>query len=388
MGEYQLMIPGPVEVNYEVLSQMSIPVRCHYGEDWAKIYNETVELCKKVVGTQEDLFIYVGSGHAGLDAAIGSLLEEGDKVLIPVNGFFGYRLAEIAASYMARVSLKEIEWGKPISTDEIESELINDTGIKAVLIVHHETSTGVVNPIREIAAICQKKDVLLIVDTVSSLGGLEVNMDEWGIDICVSASQKCLAAPPGLMLVAVGRRAWEKMQKRRSPVRGWYLNLLKWREYADNQRMVQPYFITMAVNNVLALRKSVEQILEEGLERRFERHRAIGAMVRTRIRHLGLEVLADESAASGLVTAVKLPPDLSAIDLMEFLRSRYNILVSNGLGPYVNKAIRIGHMARGAAPDRVIPLLFAIEEWLKQVRSYKAQAVMDSSSIHMDLYNH
>ncbi|HHV63380.1 MAG TPA: alanine--glyoxylate aminotransferase family protein [Firmicutes bacterium] len=374
MGEYQLMIPGPVEVNYEVLSQMSSPVRCHYGEDWAKIYNETVELCKKVVRTQEDLFIYVGSGHAGLDAAIGSLLEEGDKVLVPANGFFGYRLAEIAASHMCKVSLKEIEWGKPISPDEIESELTNDIGIKAVLIVHHETSTGVVNPIREIAAICREKNVLILVDAVSSLGGLDVNMDEWGIDICVSASQKCLAAPPGLMLVAVGQRAWEKIQKRRSSIRGWYLNLVKWKEYADSQRTVQPYFITMAVNNILALRKSVEQILEEGLERRFERHSIIGAMVRTRIRSLGLEVLAEESAASGLVTAVKLPPNSSAIELMEFLRGHYNIQVSNGLGPYVNKAIRIGHMARGAAPDRVIPLLFAIEEWLKQI-GYKTRVV-------------
>jgi len=170
MEDVNLMIPGPVQLDYSVLSQMSVPMVAHYGEEWATFYNEVVRKLKIVMDTRGDVFIMVGSGHTGLEAAIASTVREKDEILVCINGFFGYRLAEIAQSYVSKVHTIKVDWGKAITPTVIEETLQRKKGVKLVIIVHGETSTGVVNPIKEIAQVCRRHDVLLMVDAVSSIG--------------------------------------------------------------------------------------------------------------------------------------------------------------------------------------------------------------------------
>jgi len=220
MEHLRLMIPGPVEPDEDTLSEMSRPIVAHYGADWVCIYNETVDLLKEVFRTRHDIFIFVGSGSAGLDAGVNSLLEKGEKAILGINGFFGERLREIALSYRITVVPLEAKWGRAITAEMVEKTVRKNPGVKAVIVVHNETSTGVVNPIREISDVSSRYDLALIVDSITSIGGMEFDMDGWGIDLAVTASQKCLAAPPGLAMVAVSPRAWRIMEARRNPPSG------------------------------------------------------------------------------------------------------------------------------------------------------------------------
>lgn len=359
------MIPGPVQLDYSVLSQMSTPMVAHYGEGWARFYNEVVRKLKIVIGTQKDTFIMVGSGHMGLEAAIASTVREADEILVCINGFFGHRLREIAQSYVSKVHTIKVDWGKAITSTVIEETLQRKKGVKLVMVVHGETSTGVVNPVKEIAQVCRAYDVPLMVDAVSSIGAMSFKMDKWGIDLCITASQKGLGAPPGLVIVAVSDRAWQKIETPEISCKGWYLNLSKWREYLIKGKNWQPYFITMAVNNVRALDMSLNNILKEGPDKRFKRHEKVAKAFRMGVRNIGLSILADESVASNAVTAVKMPTGISSKDLLSFLRKEYNTVIANGLDSFKYKTIRVGHMGSGAHPYRILPVLFGIETFLR-----------------------
>lgn len=365
MEDINLMIPGPVQLDYSVLSQMSAPMVAHYGEEWTRFYNEVVRKLKIVMGTQEDVFIMTGSGHMGLEAAIASTLREEDEILVCINGFFGHRLIEIVQSYVSKVHTIKVDWGKAITPTVIEEILQRKKEVKLVIVVHGETSTGVVNPIKEIAQVCRRYDVLLMIDAVSSIGAMPFKMDEWSMDLCITASQKGLGAPPGLAIVAVSDRAWQAIKTPEISCKGWCLNLFKWKEYSIKGKDWQPYFITMAINNVRALDMSLNNIIEEGLNRRFERHEKVAKAFRMGIRNMGLSVLANESVASSAVTVVKMPTGISSKNLISFLRKEYNIAITNGLDSFKDKAIRVGHMGSGAHPYRILPVLFGIETFLR-----------------------
>ncbi|HHY46427.1 MAG TPA: alanine--glyoxylate aminotransferase family protein [Firmicutes bacterium] len=368
-----LMIPGPIPVENDVLLEMASPVVAHYGGEWARVYEETVELAKKIFRTKNQLFIWVGSGHAGIDAAMGSLLEPGDEILVPASGHFGIRLGEIAGSWGANVRSLSVAPGEVIQPEAVERELAAHPGIKVVGLVHHETATGLANPLKEIAQVVKRAGALLVVDAVSSLGGLELDVDGWGIDICVSASQKCLEAPPGLVLVSVSDAAWEAMKGRTSAIPGWYLNLLRWKEFADRFPDHQPYFITMAVNNVLALRRSMQLVLNEGLEARVARHRAVGLAFRRGLQAMGLAPVGDEHYASGIVSVFYVPEGHSSREIVEFLKEEFGIQVASGLRELAETTVRVGHMGPGARMTRIMPVLFGIEEWLRR-KSHRAIA--------------
>ena len=222
MKRYRLMIPGPIEVAPEVLAAMAESLVAHYGEEWTAFYKETTGLLRKVFRTEGDVFLLVGSGSAGLDAALGSIIAPDGRVLIPQNGFFGQRLEEIACTYTPNVTTLKFPLGQTYDLGRIE-EALHKGEFEVVAAVHCETSTGVLNPIRELAKLCQRHGVLLIVDTISSLAIEPLEMDAWGIGICISASQKGLESPPGLALVAVAPQAWEAIERAGRP--GWYLNL-------------------------------------------------------------------------------------------------------------------------------------------------------------------
>ena len=364
MKRYRLMIPGPVEVAPEVLAAMAEPLVAHYGEEWTAFYKETIRLLQKVFRTEGDVFLLVGSGSAGVDAALGSALAPAGKVLIPQNGFFGERLAEIARTYVLDVTTVKFPLGQAYDLERIE-DVLRGGSFQAVAAVHCETSTGVLNPIRELAELCRRYPVVLIVDAISSLAIDPLEMDNWGIGICVSASQKGLESPPGLALVAVAPQAWEVIERNRRP--GWYLNLKVWREYTEKWGDWHPHPITQAVNNVRALRVGVERILSEGLEARWSRHREVAERLRKGLRDLGLKLFVPDEIASHGVTSV-VAPNGKASELLAYLRERYALLLAGSLGELRGKVFRIGHMGPTADQEAIDYVLCALSSTLRGVR--------------------
>lgn len=360
---YDLMIPGPVAVRGEVLSEMAQPLMAHYGDAWAAIFNDTIEMAKQVFQTKSDLFIMPGSGHYGVEAALNSLVEPGEDVIIVSTGHFGDRTAELSSSHGAQVHMIDAGWGDTAEPEKVRDALKQYPSAKTVAMVHNETSTGLANPVREIGAICSEHDVVLIVDAVSSIGGMDLPVDEWGVDVCVTASQKCLESPPGLFSVSVSDKAYESMKARKQPISGWAMNILKWGEFAES-RPSQPHYVTMPVNNVLALHKSLSYILQEGLDARFARHHEVGMEFRSGLRELGLELIGSDSQASGLVEVFYVPRGHVESEIILFMKARYGIQVAGGLGKLKGKTVRVGTMGPGARMSRIVPVLHGVKEWL------------------------
>lgn len=367
--ESLLMIPGPSDVSPEVLEALGGPVETHYGNEWAKYYNEVTTRAKRLLGVLGDLFIYPGSGHLGLDAVIGSLFEPGNAVITVENGFFGDRLAELARAHELRVISVAAPWGEAADPDTVERTMADHPEASGVLVVHGETSTGVLNPVRDIAFRAQRRGLRVVVDAVSSAGIAPLQVDEWGIDACVTASQKGLGTPPGLVLVAVGDGGWDVIDKRSSTIRGWSANLAVWRRYRREFAEFQPYFVTMPVNVVRALGASLQAIEAEGLDRRLARHLATSRDFRLRLNEIGIEVIAPAACALPAVTAFRLPDRLNAGDVRDALSERHGILVSTGLGPWRDRVIRIGHMGVNARPDRVERVMRALSDVLRLERN-------------------
>jgi len=363
MNKLRLMIPGPIEIAPEVLAPMAEPLVAHYGEEWTAFYKETQDLLRRIIRTNGDLFLFPGSGSAGLDMALGSLLFPDGKVLIPQNGFFGERLEEIARTYTSNVRAIKFPTGQPIDLEVIEGFLQKEH-FEVVAAVHCETSTGVLNPIRELSKLCQHYGALFIVDAISSLAIEPLKMDAWGIDLCVSASQKGLESPPGLGLVVVGKAAWKWINQVESP--GWYLNLKVWKEYEKKWGNWHPHPVTHAVNNVRALRVGVERILSEGLENRFQRHRETTAQLRQGLRNLGLEPYVPDESASHGVTAV-IGPEGKVEELLAYMRQQHKLLLAGSLGELKGKVFRIGHMGPGATSEAVETVLSALDKALSTI---------------------
>ncbi|MBM4079229.1 MAG: alanine--glyoxylate aminotransferase family protein [Planctomycetes bacterium] len=357
-----LMIPGPVDLTERVAAAFASPILPHYGDDWVKTLAEAHAGMKRIFGTESDVFLLPGSGSAGLDAAIGSLLRPGEDALVMRNGAFGDRLVAITESHGVKVTVHDTEWGKAVTSDAVQSEL-RKKKFAALIVIHNETSTGVVNPIRGIGEVCRRHDVPLIVDGISSIGGMEMRMDEWGVDLCVTASQKCLGAPAGLSPVAVSQRAW-RLIKAAQPS-GWYLNLLVWQDFAAKWGDWHPHPVTMPVNIVLALLESTKEILEEGLEARFRRHADAAAHLRRSLRDLGFSILADEAVASGSVTTAIAPEGIPSKAISDYFLRERNTMVAFAHAHLKDRAIRIGHMGANATRGKVDLLLDGIRDALR-----------------------
>ena len=366
MPNYKLMIPGPVEVEDEVLNEMASPVPAHYGDEWMKIYGETIDCLKRVFQTENDLFIMGGPGSAALDASFGSLLATGEKVLIPSNGFFGQRLRAMSKGYGLEVVPLDFPPEQAISATAVEAHLKKEKDIQAVAIVHHETSTGVLNPLPEIAAVTNKAGVPIIVDAVSSLGGVPLPVDEWGIDLCITVPNKCLAAPPGTSLISVSQRAWDIIESKNDRSHGWYLNLQTWRQYAIEWASWHPYPTTMATSNVLALLASLKQLLAEGLETRYVRTARAAERTRKGLTDMGFELFVEGPHASPLITAAKGRPDMSIAEMAQFLRDECGIMISGGLDELAGKIFRVGHMGKAISSEYIEAFLAGIRGFLQR----------------------
>jgi len=349
------MIPGPVQLAPEVLAEMSKPIVPHYGHEWTSFYNQTIEQLRHIFQTDGDIYVIPGSGSVGLDAGIGTVLAEGERMLVLSNGFFGDRLGEIARHYRGDTIVVSCPVSEPLSPGNLDSLLEKDPTITWVAICHSESSSGLLNPIRSLADICHKRGVRILIDAISSLGGIELEMDAWSIDVCVSASQKCLEGPPGLAIVAVARDTWEAISNGVSS--GWYSNLRIWRRYADNWADWHPYPITMAVPAFRALRIGLDRIHKEGLAARFKRHRTSAETLRSGATALGYPPVFPTESASPTIVALRGRPDVTATDTVRRLAEEHQIKVASGMGEFKNSAFRIGNMGIQATPGQIQPLL-------------------------------
>ncbi len=361
----RLMIPGPVDAEDDVLAAMATPVLPHYGPVWLEIYFKALDLLKQLFGTQNDLFLLVGPGSAGLDAALGSLTRTGEKVLVPSNGFFGSRLAAMAQGYGLDVRTVESPVGQPLDPEAIRRRLSAERDIQALAVVHLETSTGVLNPLKEIAAVTNEFDIPIIVDAVSSLGGVPLPVDEWGIDVCVTVINKCLACPPGVAPISISQRAWDQIDSKRGRAHGWYLDLRVWKDYAVNWASWHPTPTTMPTNTVSAMLVSLERVLGGGLEAHYQRFAQAAQVVRTRMKQLGFEMYSDEAHTSPLITAMRGLPGMDLADFRRYLLEEWQIMISGGIEELSGQIFRIGHIGRAASSEYTEQLLNGVEAYLR-----------------------
>lgn len=372
MDNFQLdvLVPGPVPVSPEVLAAMGRPVPVHYGPGFVPFYNGLIDRLKQIFWTSSPVFPMGGSGTAAVDSAVGTLLGLEKHAAVVVNGTFSERLLTIARSYDPEALEIPLEWGKGADPATIAA-FLDAHRVDVLAVVHSETSTGVANPIRELAAVARERDVALMVDGVGSVGGVECRLDEWGIAACSTASQKCLEAPPGLAIVALSEPGWKLADSQKRPMPGFYLNLRNWRKWAEESPDWHPYPVTVATNNLMALDQAAQRVLAEGLEARYERHLRVAAFLRSSLKALGFRLLADEDYASPTVTVAFPPEGIDAAKLLATLRQDYGMIVGGGLGKLAGKVIRVGHLGSSANEVMMNRVLAAIEAVLRsgQARS-------------------
>jgi alanine-glyoxylate transaminase/serine-glyoxylate transaminase/serine-pyruvate transaminase len=364
-----LLIPGPVTVSREVLDALARPVRAHYGDEWTALYRKVTAAVARIMRTSGDVFLVFGPGSAGMEMALASTLAEGDEVLVPGKGFFAERIVEICRTIGLEVHRVMQDGYRPVDPEAVEKELRAHPQIRAVAVVHHETDLGLLNPAQEVAAVARQHGALSVLDAISSLGGVELDMDGWGIDLCVAVGNKVLGGPVGVAPVAAGPRAWKAVDDGRAKVAGWYLNLKTWRSYVERMGDWHPHPTTMPTNVMVALETAVEQFLAEGQEARMRRQAAAARRVREGLRELGFEMLVDDDAASPVCTAVLARPGMDVRDYMTWLLHERGLHISGGLGPLAGRIFRIGHMGAGADPAVVDSYLRATADYVELRRA-------------------
>lgn len=358
MGEKILMTPGPTMVPVEVRQIAGLQPIHHRTPEFYGLFSNLNNNLKKIFKTKSEVITLTSSGTGGMEAVIANLFSSGDKVLVASIGYFGERFYDIAASYGLDAELCDFGWGYVVDLNVLEDKL-KSGGYKALLVTHNETSTGVTNNIKDIAAVAHKYDVPVIVDAVSSLGGIPLEMDGWGLDAVVTCSQKCLMSPPGLSFVALSERAWAMAEKSNLPK--YYFDLKKARKGILKDKPDTPY--TPAISTIMAVKKATDMLLDFGLDNVYKRQSAYGKKVREYIKGLGLELFPDESISSDLITAVKIPEKYNASKIINYISDKYDILLTGGQGHLKDKIIRIGHM--GAVTDEIIDrALHALKEAL------------------------
>ena len=311
----------------------------HRGPQFAEIIQKATAILKDMFQTRGDVFLLTGSGTGGMEAAIVNALSPGDKVLAVANGFFGERFADIAKLFGAQVEMLRFEWGSPVDPQVVRQALSQDTGIKAVLVTHNETSTGVTSDLAAISAVVREFEKLLLVDAISSLGAIDLPTDEWGCDVVVTASQKGWMAPPGLAMVSVSERAWQAQAQAKMPK--YYWDFAKAKKFLDEKGQT-PW--TPALSAIYALAAALELFQREGLKNITARHARVGAKAREGVKSLGLSLFPQDSCASNTVTAVKAPEGLDVKRLLKILREEYNTILAGGQQRLDGKIFRIGHL--------------------------------------------
>ncbi len=359
-----LLGPGPSDANPRVLQAMSGPMIGYLDPDFMEIIDEVSELLRIVFRTEDALTMALsGTGSAGMEAGINSLLEPGDTAIMCVCGFFGRRMVDMAERAGAKVVVLQSEWGSPFPPEMLEAELKKHDSVKLVATVHAETSTGVLQPLEEISRLTKEHDALLMVDAVTSLGGTEVRVDDMGIDYAYSATQKCLAAPPGLSPVAMSARALDVVKNRTTKAASWYLDLALIANYWGGDHV---YHHTAPVSNIVGLREGLRVILEEGMGPRIARHRRNSAALRAGLEALGLQLVVSPEHQLDQITPVWIPEGIDDQEVRTALLRDHHIEIGRGLGDFAGKVWRIGLMGDSSKAEYVLALLSALESILPE----------------------
>ena len=361
-NEYQhLRIPGPTPIAPEVQRAMERTILGHRSGEFSKVFAETIGKAKRVFQTKQDVLVVASSGTGALEMAVANVVEPGDKVLVIVTGVFGGRFVKIAKAFHADVITADFEFGTAADPAKIKEILKQNPDVKAVFATHCETSTAVVNPIKELAAVVKETEAVFVVDSVSALVGMDLQFDEWGVDLAVTASHKALGLPPGLALIAVSEKAWKVVEQTKGT--RFYFDL---RSYRDNAAKDTTPF-TGPVSLVFGLAQSLDLIEAEGLDKGFTRHFLLRDMVRAAVRALGLELLVeDDKDASCTVTAIKGNDQLDPEALRKVLRLDYKIIAAGGQQHLKGQIFRIGHMGY-THPMDMLTTIAGLELALKQV---------------------
>jgi len=358
-----LLGPGPSNAHPRVLQALSMRQVGHLDPQFIELMNETQELLRYTWQTDNRLTIPVsGTGSAAMEASLANTVEPGDVVLIGVNGYFGERLCDMAGRYGADVRRIEKPWGEVFSLDELRAALAEHR--PAVLgLVHAETSTGARQPLEGVADLCRETGTLLLVDSVTSIGGVPLFIDDWGIDVAYAGSQKCLSCPPGIAPLTLGERAVEKLNRRKTKVANWYLDMTMVGKYWGSERT---YHHTAPINMNYAFREALRLVAEEGLQARWERHQENAELLWEGLAELGITChVPYETRLPSLTTAI-IPDGVDGKTVARYLLKNYNIEIAAGLGQLGGKVWRIGLMGFNSRKENVLLLLTALKEALKR----------------------
>jgi len=359
MQKKYLLTPGPTPVPTEALLSMARPVMHHRTPQFKEILKEAVEGLRYVYKTKNDLFIFASSGTGAMESSIANLLCPGDKAIVVRGGKFGERFSEICQAYGVETIDIDVEWGKAVKPDDIKKALKDNKGVKAVYATLCETSTGVVNDIKTVGGIVSKTDAVLVVDAVSGLGSVELNTDEWKIDVAIAGSQKGLMIPPGLSFVSVSPKAWKLVEASTLPK--YYFSYKTAKKAADKDDT--PY--TPAVSLIIGLVESLRIIRQDSLEGVLARHKKMATAVKAAASAVGLELLAPD-AASDAVTAIRLPEQIDGVKLVKTMRDTYGVGIAGGQAGLKGKIVRIATMGFMTQWD-VIVAISCLEIVLKQM---------------------
>jgi alanine-glyoxylate transaminase / serine-glyoxylate transaminase / serine-pyruvate transaminase len=351
--------PGPTNVSPTVLSVMQRSMLSHLDPDMHDILLEVVDLLRRVYRASEGLVLPLqATGTSGMEAGLANLLEPGDTAIVGTCGFFGRRIAEIARRYGVHVVEVDAEWGEHVPNDRLLAALDDHPDAKLLAVVHAETSSGVEHPLAELGRELRDRDVLLYVDCVTSMAGIPLDFDAWGIDYAYSCTQKCVGAPPGMSPVAVSDRAVEHIRQRNSPV-PYSLDLLMLQRYWVDRPVF--YHHTAPILHIYALHEALRDVATEGLEARWQRHAAAGEFLQSEISRRGLSLLADPDHQLAPLTAVRVPDGVDGKKVQTLMLSEHGIEIGGGLGPAAPSMWRIGLMGHNANTDVAATVLDALD---------------------------
>ncbi len=357
----KLMGPGPLDIHPRVYQALTTPIIGYLDPAYLKILDRVGDQLRKVFQTRNRATNAApGTGTSGMEACVANLIEPGDKILVCVHGYFGDRLRQMVERQEAQITLITEEWGRPIDPQKVEAEM-KANSFKVITLVHAETSTGVLQPMDDIIKLADKYGVMIILDTVTSLGGVEVKMDEWGIDAAYSCSQKCIGCPPGLSPVSFSDRAIEAVKNRKYPVSSWYLDITLLEKYWEPERV---YHHTSSSTLNYALLEALRLIEEEGLQNRFDRHLKNHRALVAGVEALGLEMLVSPEYRLPTLNTIRIPEGIDEMKLRSYLLETFNLEIGGGLGALKGKVWRIGLMGHSSSAENVLFFLSAINRAL------------------------
>jgi len=361
-GERILMGPGPSDVPRRVLQAMSAPCIGHLDPAFLAIMDETQQLLRFVFQTENAMTIPVsGTGSAGMETCFVNLVEPGDEVLVCVHGVFGTRMCDIVTRLGGELIRVDGEWGRAVDPQQVR-DAVKGRRPKVLAVVHAETSTGVCQPLDDLAAISKETGALFLVDTVTSLGGMNVALDKMGIDAVYSGTQKCLSCPPGLSPISFSEAAQKALDDRKGPVVSWYLDMSMVKDYWGGDRK---YHHTAPINMIYALREALRIVAEEGLETRFTRHRSNHLALVAGVEAMGLAMLVPENERLPMLNTVRIPEGAADLKVRQTLLKEFGLEVGGGLGALAGKVWRVGLMGHASTRRNVFVFLSALETILK-----------------------